>query len=156
MLKEKSTRFLFKLHDRIGEIDRSIVNVFDRQGHWLHRVSLGWVFVWFGLLKSFGHKTATSLLAHTVYWFPAEVVLPVLGWWEVAIGASLIYRPLVRLGLLLMSIRVIGTILAFFMHPHICFVHIPFVPTPEGQYLVKDLVILFAGMAIGGTVKHVR
>jgi len=42
--------------------------------------------------------------------------------------------------------------LAFFIHPEVCFVQIPFVPSPEGQYLIKDIVILFAGIAIAGTV----
>lgn len=42
--------------------------------------------------------------------------------------------------------------MAFFIHPEICFVNIPYVPSPEGQYLIKDIIILFAGIAIAGTV----
>jgi hypothetical protein len=71
---------------KIRAVDRRIVAVFGRYGHMLHRVSLGILFVWFGLLKPFGHKTTTSLLAHTVYWGDPETVVPLLGWWEVAIG----------------------------------------------------------------------
>ena len=137
---------------RIREIDLWIVAVFYRYGHWLHRVSLGVLFVWFGVLKPFGHKTTTTLLAHTVYWGNPEVVVPVLGWWEVAIGLCLVYRPLVRMALLLLAVRVPGTLLAFVLLPDVCFLSVPFVPTPEGQYLVKDLVILFAAIAIGGSV----
>ncbi|WP_395276558.1 hypothetical protein [Halalkalibaculum sp. DA384] len=37
-------------------------------------------------------------------------------------------------------------------NPDVCFVQIPFVPSPEGQYLIKDLIILFAGIAIAETV----
>jgi hypothetical protein len=40
------------------------------------------------------------------------------------------------------------------MLPEVCFLHVPFVPTPEGQYLVKDVVILFAAIAIGGSVRE--
>ena len=137
---------------RIYAIDRIIFGIFHRHGLRLHRLSLGLIFVWFGLLKPFGEKTTTSLLAHTIYLFPPEFVLPVLGWWEVAIGITLIYRPLLRFSILLQFIRIPGTILAFFFHPDICFVHFPFVPSPEGQYLIKDLVILFAGIAIAGSV----
>lgn len=118
----------------------------------MHRISLGLLFVWFGLLKPFGEKTTTSLLAHTIYFFPPEKVLPLLGWWEVAIGLCLMVKPLVRISLFLQFVRIPGTILAFFMHPEVCFVRMPFIPSPEGQYLIKDIVILFAGIAIAGTV----
>ena len=56
------------------------------------------------------------------------------------------------MALLLLAIRLPGTVLAFLLLPDVCFEHVPFVPTPEGQYLVKDIVILFAAAAIGGTV----
>lgn len=133
-------------------IEQKIFDAFHRYGHKAHRLSLGLIFVWYGLLKPFGAETTTSLLAHTIYFFPAEVLLPILGWWEVAIGLCLIYRPLVRFSIILQFVRIPGTILAFFMHPEVCFVHIPFVPSLEGQYLIKDIVILFAGIAIAGTI----
>ena len=133
-------------------IDKKIFEAFCKHGHRVHRLSLGFIFVWFGLLKPFGEKTTTSLLAHTIYFFPPDIILPLLGWWEVAIGICLIYKPLVRFSIILQFIRIPGTILAFFMHPEVCFVHFPFIPSPEGQYLIKDVVILFAGIAIAGTV----
>ncbi|MDH3600264.1 MAG: hypothetical protein OEU26_11560 [Candidatus Tectomicrobia bacterium] len=138
----------------IRDTDHRLITVFHRYGHLLHRVSLGALLVWFGLLKPFGQKTTTSLLAHTVYWGDPEVMVPLLGWWEVAIGLCLIYRPLVRVALFLLAIRLPGTLLAFVVLPEVCFLHVPFVPTPEGQYLVKDVVILFAAMAIGGSVRE--
>jgi uncharacterized membrane protein YkgB len=134
------------------EIEEKIFRAFNKYGHKVHRLSLGFIFIWYGLLKPFGAKTTTSLLAHTIYFFPPEFVLPILGWWEVAIGICLICRPLVKLSIILQFIRIPGTILALFIHPEVCFVHIPFVPSPEGQYLIKDIVILFAGIAIAGTI----
>jgi len=136
------------------EIEQKIFRVFNRYGYKAHRLSLGFIFIWYGLLKPFGAKTTTSLLAHTIYFFPPEFLLPILGWWEVAIGICLIYTPLVKCSIILQFIRIPGTILAFFMHPEVCFVHVPFVPSPEGQYLIKDIVILFAGIAIAGTIHN--
>ena len=133
-------------------IEKKIFTAFYVHGHKIHRLSLGLIFIWFGLLKPFGEKTTTSLLAHTIYFFPPEFILPILGWWEVAIGICLIYKPLVKLSIILQFIRIPGTILAFFIHPQVCFVQIPYVPSPEGQYLIKDIVILIAGIAIAGTV----
>lgn len=143
-----------QLAAKIRDTDDWIVRVFHRYGHFLHRVSLGVLFVWFGLLKPFGQKTTTSLLAHTVYWGEPEVMVPLLGWWEVAIGLCLIYRPFVRIALFFLAIRLPGTLLAFVMLPEVCFMYVPYVPTPEGQYLVKDVVILFAAIAIGGSVRE--
>lgn len=141
-------------YKKMTDIDQKIFRAFNKYGHKAHRLSLGFIFIWYGLLKPFGAKTTTSLLAHTTYFFPPEFVLPVLGWWEVAIGICLIYTPLVKYSIILQLIRIPGTILAFFIHPEVCFVQIPFVPSPEGQYLIKDIVILFAGIAIAGTVHN--
>ena len=136
----------------VDNIDKKIFEAFYKHGHNAHRISLGLIFVWFGLLKPFGEKTTTSLLAHTIYFFPPEIILPLLGWWEVAIGLTLIFKPLVKYSIVLQFVRIPGTILAFIIHPEICFVHIPYVPSPEGQYLIKDIIILFAGIAIAGTI----
>jgi len=137
---------------KIDNIGKKVLESFYKYGHDMHRFSLGLIFIWFGLLKPFGVKTTTSLLAHTIYFFPPETILPLLGWWEVAIGITLIFKPLVNYSIILQFVRIPGTILAFFMHPNVCFVHIPFVPSPEGQYLIKDIIILIAGIAIAGTV----
>ncbi len=129
----------------------------EAYGHVAHRVGLGVLFVWFGLLKPFGYKTTTSLLAHTIYFGDPDVMVPILGWWEVAIGLCLLIRPLNRLGLMLLTIRLPGTLLAFILLPDVCFTDgNPLIPTPEGQYLVKDLVLFTAAMIIGGTLREER
>lgn len=139
---------------RLFQLDTKIVEWLDRYGHRLHRLSLGGLFVWLGLLKPMGHETATSLLAHTVYFGSPDVMVLILGWWEVAIGLSMFYRPLVRVALFLLLLRVPGTLLAFVLLPDTTFIHFPLVPTPEGQYLLKDVALFFAAMAIGGTIRH--
>jgi uncharacterized membrane protein YkgB len=138
---------------RIKELDQALIALFLRYGHWLHRVSLGALFIWFGLLKPLGHKTTTSILAHTIYWGDPDVIVVILGWWEVAIGVCLLYRPLVRVAVLLLIVRLPGVILALVLKPEICFFSFPFAPTPEGQYLIKDLVIFIATLAIAGSTQ---
>jgi len=138
---------------RVKEFDQWLIALFLRYGHWLHRVSLGVLFIWFGLLKPLGHKTTTSILAHTTYWGDPESIVLILGWWEVAIGVCLLIRPLVRIAVLLLIIRLPGVILAFVLKPEVCFYSFPFAPTPEGQYLIKDLVIFIATLAIVGSTR---
>ena len=139
---------------KIEKIDRFIVRCFRRYGHWLHRVSLGLLFIWFGLLKPFGHKTTSSLLAHVVYWGRPDTIVLILGWWEVLIGICLIFRRLVRMAVALLLVRLVGVVLAFVLKADVCWEHYPLAPTPEGQYLIKDLVIFFATIAIAGMVRE--
>lgn len=144
------------MHPTLDRFDRRLGLWMETYGHFAHRVALALMFIWFGLLKTMGYKTATSLLAHTIYWGSPEVMVPVLGWWEVAIGVCLLIRPLVRIALLLLLLRLPGTMLAFILLPEVCFSEGILVPTPEGQYLVKDLILFTAAMIIGGTVRQER
>jgi len=138
---------------KLKQFDRWVIILLRQHGHGLHQVSLGVLFIWFGLLKPFGHKTTTSILAHTVYWGNPESVVVMLGWWEVAIGVCIIFQPLVRIAVLLLIIRLPGVILAFVLKSEVCFIAFPFAPTPEGQYLIKDLAIFFAALAIVGSTR---
>lgn len=133
-------------------IDEEVIRLARKYGHWLHRISLGLLFIWFGLLKPLGHDTATSLLAHAVYWGEPATMVTLLGLWEIAIGLCLIIRPLLRVAVFLLSVRLIGIVLTFFLKTDVCFYQVPFTPTPEGQYMIKDLVIFFAALAIVSTI----
>jgi uncharacterized membrane protein YkgB len=128
----------------------------DRVGHPLHRVTLALVFLWFGSLKWFGHPTATTILAHTVFIGPPEVTVRILGAWEAVIGLCLLVPALVRVALPLLGLRLVGTAAALVICNDVCFAGSVLVPTPEGQYLVKDLMLFGAAVVIGGAVRHGR
>lgn len=142
------------MKSKLQTLDQILVTLFRRYGHRLHRISLGVLYIWFGLLKPLGHTTTTSLLAHTIYWGdPGHMVL-VLGWWEVLIGLCLIVRPWVRIAVFLLVLRLPGILLAFLIEPGMLFFSFPFAPTPEGQYLIKDLTLFFASLAIAGSLEE--
>lgn len=124
----------------------------DRYGRRVLRYTLAFVFIWFGALKPLDASPANDLVRRTIYWLPPEIFLPVLGWWEVAIGLCLLFRPLARLGLLLLFLQMPGTFLPLVVLPEACFEVFPFVLTMEGQYIVKNLVIIGAALVIGGTI----
>ena len=79
------------------QFDRKVAGWMERYGHFLLRISLAIIFIWFGPLKPFGLSPAQILVERTVYWFPADTFVPILGWWEVAIGIGLLFRPLLRI-----------------------------------------------------------
>ena len=144
---------LAKLHKLFDKIDPLIAGWMNRCGFLFLKYSLALVFIWFGALKFTGIGPANELVKRTVYWFPPEVFIPVLGWWEVAIGVCLLYRPLIRLAILLLLVQMPGTMLPLVILPEVCFTQIPFGLTLEGQYIVKNLVLISAAILIGGTVR---
>lgn len=137
----------------LDRLDRIIARWMEDHGRLFLRVSLAIVFIWFGLLKPLGLSTANDLIARTVYWIPAEVFIPILGWWEVAIGIGLLLRPLLRLALLLLFLQMPGTFLPLLLLPEICWIQFPLVPSLEGQYIIKNLVLISAAIVVGGTVR---
>jgi uncharacterized membrane protein YkgB len=142
--------------ERLRAFDERVASVMEGWGHLLHRVSLGAMFVWFGSLKLMGFETATGLLSRTIYWGPEDLVVALLGAWEMVVGLALIHRPLIRLALLLLVIRLPATALALILEADVTFAHAPLAPTPEGQFLIKDLLLFGAALVIGGTVRGER
>ena len=138
----------------LDDLDRYIAGWMERYGHMLLRFSLAVVFIWFGALKPFGLSPAQELVSRTVFWFPPEIFVPILGWWEVAIGVGLLYRPLLRLALLLLFLQMPGTALPLVLLPEVCFTDFPFGLTLEGQYIIKNLILISAALVIGGTVRY--
>jgi uncharacterized membrane protein YkgB len=134
-------------------IDRAIAGWMDRWGLLLLRVSLAVVFAWFGALKLLGLSAADDLVTKTVYWFDPAWFVPVLGVWEILIGLCLLVRPLIRVALLLLFVQMPGTFLPLVLLPERCFQHVPHVPTLEGQYIIKNLVLISAAIVVGSTVR---
>ncbi|WP_336343455.1 hypothetical protein [Halalkalicoccus ordinarius] len=143
-----------RLERRLDSLDTAIAGWMDRWGLRLLRYAIGVVFVWFGALKPLGLSPAADLVANTVYVVPPELFVPVLGVWEVLIGLCLLYRPLIRLGILLLFLQMPGTFLPLVLLPEVTFERFPHALTLEGQYIVKNLVMIGAALAVGATVRE--
>jgi uncharacterized membrane protein YkgB len=142
--------------EAMNRVDAGIAGWMQRYGFVLLRVSLALVFIWFGALKPFRISPADELIERTVYWFDPGIFIPILGAWEVAIGICLLVRPLLRLGVLLLFLQMPGTFLPLVLLPEVCFTHIPWAPTLEGQYIIKNLVLISAAIVVGGTVRRTK
>lgn len=121
-------------------------------------MSLGVIFVWFGILKPFGISPAEPLVVATVKWLPLldpQTWLAVIGWWEVVIGISFLFRRTARLAIALLALQMGGTLMPLFLLPEVTFQpgKIPYGPTMEGQYIIKNLLIISSALVIGGTVR---
>ncbi len=142
-----------KLQAIWDRIDRGMVAFMDAYSITLLRISVAIVFIWFGLLKVMGRSPVYELVAGTVYWVSPNVFVPLLGAWEVLIGFGLLFRLALRLTLLLFWLQLAGTFLVLVLRPDIAFRHgNPLLLTTEGEFVIKNLVLISAGLVVGSTV----
>jgi uncharacterized membrane protein YphA (DoxX/SURF4 family) len=126
------------------------------------RLSLGIVFLWFGALKFFpGLSPAEDLAARTIETLSGGAIqpaisLPVLATWESLIGLGLLSGLFMRATLVLLFVQMAGTITPLFLFPNETFSQFPIAPTLEGQYIIKNFVLIGAAMVVGATVRGGR
>jgi len=136
------------------DLDLFVTEFMSKWGVTLLRYSLGIIYIWFGALKPLGLSPAQELVENTVYWFEnPKTFVPILGIWEVVIGITMIIKPLIRVSIILLFIQMPGTFLPLVLFPEVCFTNFPFGLTLEGQYIVKNLIIISAALVVGSTVR---
>ena len=151
-----------RLSSRFQALDLAIVRWMARFGPVLLRVTLGIVFVWFGILKFFPNVSPAQELATrtitvlTTGLVPDWLALPLLAAWECLIGLGLLLGRGLRGILFLLYVQMLGTLTPLVLFPSEVFAVIPYVPTLEGQYIIKNLVMISAGIVVGATVRGGR
>lgn len=119
------------------------------------RVCLGMVFFWFGLLKVIGKSPVAELVAQTVYWVSPNFFVPFLGAWEMVVGVGLLCAVALRLTLFLFWLQMAGTLMVLVLRPDVAFQGgNPLLLTAEGEFVIKNLVLIAAGLVVGGTVQR--
>jgi len=141
--------------DALRRLDRSVIGWFARNGLRILRVGLGVVFLWFGVLKFFpGMSPAEALIEETVRWAVDPALFkPLLAVWECAIGIGLILRRCCRLTLLALFAHMAGTFMPLFTCPHAVWSEFPHALTLEGQYILKNIVLIGAAIVLFGSLQ---
>ena len=148
--------------ESLHRTDIALTRWMARYGIFLLRISVGIVFFWFGILKYFpGLSPADDLATRTISTLTfgiisGQVALYILATLEVVIGIGLISGIFLREILLLLFFQMLGTITPLFLFTSEAFTRIPFAPTLEGQYIIKNIIIVSAGLVIGATVRGGR
>ena len=118
------------------------------------RISLGICFFWFGLLKFFpGCSPACEIATATIQKltfgvFSDQVSIYGLAIFECLIGLSLIFRYKMKTALWLLIAHMLFTFSTFLIVPELVMGSKSFSLTIEGQYVIKNIVFIFAAMAI--------
>jgi len=114
------------------------------------RVSLGLIFVWFGVLKIFGYNPVYDLIYGSFPIFAEGAGLIVLGVMETAIGIGLLSNLLPLLTHLALVAHLAGTFITFVSAPEIMFQ--PYFPilTLSGEFVFKNTTLAIAGLVVLG------
>jgi uncharacterized membrane protein YkgB len=145
----------------LNKIDNEIASFMKKWGVIALRISLGIIFIWFGVLKTVGISPAEPLVKATVGWMPfftTDGWVVIIGWWEVIIGVSFLFQKTIRIAIALLAMQMAGTFMPLIILTEVTFQSggFPYAPTLEGQYIIKNLLIISAALVIGGTVRKLN
>lgn len=147
------------LPSRLEPVDIRITNWMAANGVRLTRIALGIVFLWFGIIKFVPDWSPAAQLATrtidrlSVGLIGPAISLPMLALWESLIGIGLLTGRYLRATLLLLFVQMPGTMTPLLLFPHETFRAFPYAPTLEGQYIIKNLVLIGAAIVVGATVR---
>lgn len=139
---------------KLVNLDTTVTGLLARHSLTLLRISIGIVFVWFGALKFFpGVSPAEPLIRASITFLPMELFLPFLAIWEVVIGLGFISGRFMRATIILLLMQMGGAMSPIILRPDLIFTAFPYALTLEGQYVIKDIILISAGLVIGATVR---
>lgn len=143
--------------EHLDEVDKEVTGWMAQNGVRFLEFSLGVVFLWFGFLKFFpGLSPEEILIQRTIWFLDPHFTMPALAVTECCIGLGLLLNRFKRLTLLLLFAQMAGTVIPLILLPEVVWYRFPFAPTLEGQYIIKNLVLIGSGIVIGATVRGGR
>ena len=131
----------------------------EKRGIDILRISLGLVFFWFGFLKFFSDMSPAEEIASrtialiTFNLMKPEVSLPFLAVLECLIGIGLLTKKYMEYAIPIMYFQMAGTLLPLLIFPNETWERFPFVPTLLGQYIIKNSILISAGIVLGAIAK---
>ncbi|OGY98614.1 MAG: hypothetical protein A2855_02070 [Candidatus Liptonbacteria bacterium RIFCSPHIGHO2_01_FULL_57_28] len=115
------------------------------------RWSLGIVYVWFGALKLMGTSPVLDLIRGLHPNYPEPIFCIILGVWEVLIGLGFLSGKFLRTTLVLMWAQMGGIMISLLTDPQFFFqATSPMSLTYDGEFLIKNLVLIAASLVIAG------
>lgn len=131
----------------------------ESKGIVILRISVGVIFLWFGFLKFFDDvSSAESIASKTISWLTfghlqADVSMPMLATLECLIGIGILTKKYMEYVIPLMYFQMAGTLLPLLVFADDTWEIPPVVPTLEGQYIIKNAVLISAGIVLGAISK---
>ncbi|WP_205748092.1 DoxX family protein [Dyadobacter luticola] len=145
------------LFDRFDKLDTAINKWLVANSINVLRFSMGLVFVGFGVLKFFNGISPIQSLATrtttvlTLGIFSGHTAMIFVAGLECVIGLCFLTGMLLRVGVWLLALQMIGAMSPLLLYPAELFPGPVHAPTLEAQYIIKDIILIAAGMVIAST-----
>jgi len=139
----------------IQDIDVKLINFFKKISVPVARFGLFVIFFWFGFLKVIGLSPAMQLVQQlfeqTISFISFNNFIILFGLFECLIGILFIIRGFERIVIPMLFLHMVMTFLPLFILPEVTWSRF-LVPTLEGQYIIKNLVIIAAAIGIASNL----
>jgi uncharacterized membrane protein YkgB len=123
------------------------------------RFALFVVYFWFGALKLLGMSPAgplvTALWVKTIPFIPLNKFMMLFASYEMLIGILFLIPRLERLAITCLLLHVSTTVMPLILLPGIVW-QMFLVPSLEGQYIIKNIVIIALALSIGASLRARR
>lgn len=143
----------------IEEMDRDIIHFFRKISDPMARFGLFVVFFWFGALKVFDLSPASELVHElfnmTIPFISFSIFIVLFGIFEMIIGLMFIKKGLEREVIPLLFFHMFTTSLPLFLLTHGTWNGF-LIPTMEGQYIIKNLVIVATAIAVAAHIHPLK
>lgn len=143
----------------IKTLDLKIIDWLRRSYLPVARLAIFIIYFYFGVLKLIGDSPATPL-AHafvdkTLGAAHFDAAFMVLAVFECLIGVLFLFPKLTRVVIPLLLIHMVIVCLPLFIVPDLAFSK-PFVPTLEGQYIIKNVAIIALALGVAAQTPPLR
>lgn len=135
----------------LQRLDKGLIGFFRKTSVPVARFGLFVIFFWFGMLKVLDMSPASPLVEQlfkeTIPFMSFASFNILFGAFEALIGVLFLKKGLERIVIPLLFIHMITTFMPLFLLPAVIWSSF-MVPTMEGQYIIKNLVIIAAAVTI--------
>lgn len=147
---------VYPRHMTLRTLDIHIISFFRRVSVPIARLGLFVVFFWFGILKVFDVSPASplvqALFEKTISFMDFSTFLFLFGIFECIIGIMFLLPKVERIVIPLLFFHLVTTTMPLFMLPTATWTA-PLVPTLEGQYIIKNILIVAAAIFVAAQVQ---
>lgn len=141
------------------QIDLMFLHFFRKIQMPFSRIAIFVVFFWFGILKVLGFSPAEGLvkelLLSTIAFMEPSTFIILFGLFEMLIGLMFLIKGLEREVIPLLAFHMVTTFMPLVYLPSVTWTQ-AFIPTLEGQYIIKNLVIIATAIGIAANLHPIK
>lgn len=143
----------------LQEFDAGVISHLQKLEVPFARTAIFIVYFWFGTLKLLGLSPAGSLVQslfeRTISFISFNPFYVLFAIFEMSIGLLFLKRGLERLAIFLIGLHLIMIVSPLFLLPHMTWQGF-LVPTLEGQYIIKNVLIAAAAIVVGSKLIPIK